>query len=66
MAEGCFGVHAGPERAFLHKRTHLHKCINMILDIRAGEAPCNPKGDYWQITTVKTMMPDRVRTPTNE
>ncbi|MDA4844442.1 LLM class flavin-dependent oxidoreductase [Hoeflea poritis] len=34
------------------------ECINMILDIWAGEAPYNLKGDYWQITTQKTMMPE--------
>ncbi len=34
------------------------ECINMILDIWKGDAPYDLKGDYWQITTRETMMPE--------
>ena len=30
------------------------ECINMVLDIWAGEAPYNFKGDFWEISTDKT------------
>ncbi len=32
------------------------ECINMILDIWAGDAPYDLKGEYWNISTAKTMM----------
>ena len=32
--------------------------INLILKIWQGEAPYNLKGDFWEITTEQTMMPD--------
>ena len=34
------------------------ECINMILDIWSGEAPYDLKGDFWEVTTANTMMPD--------
>lgn len=34
------------------------ECINMVLDIWAGEPPYNLKGDFWDISTEKTMMPE--------
>ncbi|MEP2780866.1 MAG: LLM class flavin-dependent oxidoreductase [Pseudoruegeria sp.] len=34
------------------------ECINMVLDIWAGEAPYNLKGDFWEVTTQNTMMRD--------
>ena len=34
------------------------ECINMVLDIWAGEAPYNLKGDFYTVSTEKTMMPD--------
>ena len=30
------------------------ECINMVLDIWAGEAPYNLKGEFWEVTTDKT------------
>lgn len=32
--------------------------INMVLDIWAGAAPYNLKGDFWEVTTQNTMMPE--------
>ena len=32
--------------------------INMVLDIWAGEAPYNLKGQFWEVTTEKTMIPE--------
>ncbi len=32
------------------------ECINMVLDIWAGEAPYNLKGDYFEVSTERTMM----------
>jgi alkanesulfonate monooxygenase SsuD/methylene tetrahydromethanopterin reductase-like flavin-dependent oxidoreductase (luciferase family) len=32
------------------------ECINMVLDIWAGEAPYNLKGEFWDISTENTMM----------
>ncbi|MEP4486729.1 MAG: LLM class flavin-dependent oxidoreductase [Halioglobus sp.] len=34
------------------------ECINMVLDIWAGEAPYNLKGDYYEVSTEQTMMPE--------
>jgi alkanesulfonate monooxygenase SsuD/methylene tetrahydromethanopterin reductase-like flavin-dependent oxidoreductase (luciferase family) len=34
------------------------ECINMVLDIWAGEAPYNLKGDYFEVSTERTMLPD--------
>ena len=34
------------------------ECINMVLDIWAGEGPYNLKGDFWEVTTANTMMPE--------
>lgn len=34
------------------------ECINMILDIWNGSAPYNLKGEYWEISTENTMMPE--------
>jgi len=31
------------------------ECINMVLDIWAGEAPYNLKGEFWDVTTERTM-----------
>jgi alkanesulfonate monooxygenase SsuD/methylene tetrahydromethanopterin reductase-like flavin-dependent oxidoreductase (luciferase family) len=32
--------------------------INMVLDIWAGEAPYNLKGQFWEVSTEKTMIPE--------
>ena len=32
--------------------------INMVLDIWKGEAPYNLKGQFWEVTTQKTMIPE--------
>lgn len=32
------------------------ECINMVLDIWKGEAPYNLEGEYFKVTTAKTMM----------
>ncbi|WP_417586690.1 LLM class flavin-dependent oxidoreductase [Pararhodobacter oceanensis] len=34
------------------------ECINMVLDIWSGSAPYNLKGDYWNLSTARTMMPE--------
>lgn len=34
------------------------ECINMVLDIWGGEAPYNLKGDFWEVSTGRTMMPE--------
>lgn len=34
------------------------ECINMILDIWAGEAPYNLEGEYFKVSTQSTMMPE--------
>lgn len=34
------------------------ECINMVLEIWAGEPPYNLKGDFFEVTTEKTMMPE--------
>ena len=34
------------------------ECINMIIDIWTGEAPYDLKGDFWEITTGRTMIPE--------
>ena len=34
------------------------ECINMVLEIWAGEAPYNLKGEFWDISTERTMMPE--------
>jgi alkanesulfonate monooxygenase SsuD/methylene tetrahydromethanopterin reductase-like flavin-dependent oxidoreductase (luciferase family) len=34
------------------------ECINMVLEIWAGEAPYNLKGQFWEVSTEKTMMPE--------
>jgi alkanesulfonate monooxygenase SsuD/methylene tetrahydromethanopterin reductase-like flavin-dependent oxidoreductase (luciferase family) len=34
------------------------ECINMVLEIWAGEAPYNLKGEFWNISTERTMMPE--------
>ncbi|GAB5445316.1 LLM class flavin-dependent oxidoreductase [Gymnodinialimonas sp.] len=34
------------------------ECINMVLDIWAGEAPYNLKGNFWEVSTERTMMPE--------
>ena len=34
------------------------ECINMVLDIWAGEAPYNLKGDFYEVSTARTMMPE--------
>lgn len=34
------------------------ECINMVLDIWKGEAPYNLEGEYFKVTTAKTMMPE--------
>jgi alkanesulfonate monooxygenase SsuD/methylene tetrahydromethanopterin reductase-like flavin-dependent oxidoreductase (luciferase family) len=34
------------------------ECINMVLDIWAGEAPYNLKGEFWEVSTERTMMRD--------
>lgn len=34
------------------------ECINMVLDIWAGEAPYNLKGDYFSVSTERTMIPE--------
>ena len=34
------------------------ECINMVLDIWGGEAPYNLKGDYFEVSTERTMLPD--------
>jgi len=34
------------------------ECINMVLEIWAGEAPYNLSGDYYSVSTEKTMMPE--------
>lgn len=34
------------------------ECIDMVLDIWAGEAPYNLKGDFWEVSTANTMMPE--------
>lgn len=32
--------------------------INMVLDIWAGQAPYNLKGEFWEVSTQRTMMPE--------
>ncbi len=32
--------------------------INMVLDIWAGDAPYNLKGEFWEVSTERTMMPE--------
>ena len=34
------------------------ECINMVLEIWASEAPYNLKGEFYEVTTEKTMMPE--------
>lgn len=34
------------------------ECINMVLDIWAGEAPYNLSGEFWDVSTQNTMMRD--------
>jgi alkanesulfonate monooxygenase SsuD/methylene tetrahydromethanopterin reductase-like flavin-dependent oxidoreductase (luciferase family) len=34
------------------------ECINMVLDIWAGEAPYDLKGEFYEVTTRNTMMPE--------
>lgn len=34
------------------------ECINMVLDIWSGEAPYNLEGEFFKVTTQKTMMPE--------
>jgi len=34
------------------------ECINMVLQIWEGEAPYNLKGDYFEVSTEKTMIPE--------
>ena len=34
------------------------ECINMVLDIWAGEAPYKLKGQFWEVTTEKTIIPE--------
>ena len=34
------------------------ECINMVLDIWAGDGPYNLKGDFWEVTTANTMLPE--------
>ena len=34
------------------------ECIDMVLDIWAGEAPYNLKGEYYSVTTANTFMPE--------
>lgn len=34
------------------------ECINMVLDIWKGEAPYNLEGEYFSVSTQKTMMPE--------
>lgn len=34
------------------------ECINMVLEIWAGKAPYNLKGEFWDISTERTMMPE--------
>lgn len=34
------------------------ECINMVLDIWAGEPPYNLKGQFFEVTTERTMMPE--------
>ena len=34
------------------------ECINMVLDIWAGEAPYNLKGEFWDVTTARTTVPE--------
>lgn len=34
------------------------ECIDMVLDIWAGQAPYDLKGEFWNISTGRTMMPD--------
>ena len=34
------------------------ECINMVLDIWAGEAPYNLKGEFFEVSTEKTMIPE--------
>lgn len=36
----------------------FQECINMVLDIWAGEAPYNLQGEYYSVCTGKTMMPE--------
>lgn len=34
------------------------ECINMVLDIWAGDAPYNLKGEFYEVSTERTMMPE--------
>jgi alkanesulfonate monooxygenase SsuD/methylene tetrahydromethanopterin reductase-like flavin-dependent oxidoreductase (luciferase family) len=34
------------------------ECINMVLDIWAGAAPYDLKGEFWGVSTARTMMPE--------
>ena len=36
----------------------FQECINMVLDIWAGEAPYNLEGEHYSVCTAKTMMPE--------
>ena len=41
-----------------NRNAMFQECINMVLDIWAGEAPYNLEGEYYSVSTANTMMPD--------